>query len=211
MPMPIATDTLRVAPTMLEAWRSDDKYDYAREFASSGFSVWGWLMQGLERLMSSIFGKHFYAEYSLWIWLGLTVVALAVIVVLIIRARPALFYGTRRDLPADDYGEDSIYGVDFASAIGEAFGRDDYRQVVRLQYLQTLKTLSDDGLIDWQPSKTPTQYTREIRTLSFRQMTHHFLRVRYGDFPADRTLALDMQRMQQQVALEAGTTKGGTA
>ncbi len=29
MPMPIATDTLRVAPTMLEAWRSDDKYDYA--------------------------------------------------------------------------------------------------------------------------------------------------------------------------------------
>lgn len=96
--MPIATDTLRVAPAMLESWRSDDKYDYAREFASSGFSVWGWLMKGIERLMSSIFGKHFYAEYSLWIWLALTVIALAVIVVLIIRARPALFYGTRRDL-----------------------------------------------------------------------------------------------------------------
>lgn len=211
MPMPILTDTLRVAPAMLESWRRDDKYDYAREFASSGFSGWGWLMKGIERLMLSIFGKHFYAEYSLWIWLALTVIAMVVIVVLIIRARPALFYGTRRDLPVDDYGEDSIYGVDFAPAIDEALGRDDYQQAVRLLYLQTLKTLSDDGLIDWQPSKTPTQYTREMRTPSFRQMTHHFLRVRYGDFPADRTLAFDMQRLQQQVAFEADTTKGGRA
>ena len=47
-------------------------------------------------------------------------------------------------------GEDTIYGVDFAERIAYALARTDYREAVRLLYLQTLKQLSDGKRIDWQ-------------------------------------------------------------
>ena len=85
-------------------------------------------------------------------------------------------------------GEDTIYGVDFAERIADALARTDYREAVRLLYLQTLKQLSDGKRIDWQLYKTPTQYIYEVRLPAFRQMTNHFLRVRYGNFEATETL-----------------------
>ena len=60
-----------------------------------------------------------------------------------------------------EVGEDTIYGVDFSGGIADALSRSDYREAVRLLYLQTLKRLSDEKRIDWQPYKTPTQYINE--------------------------------------------------
>ena len=84
--------------------------------------------------------------------------------------------------------EDTIYGVDFPGGIAEALSRQNYREAVRLLYLQTLKQLSDAERIDWQLYKTPTQYINEVRLPAFRQLTNHFLRVRYGNFEATEEL-----------------------
>ena len=92
--------------------------------------------------------------------------------------------------------EDTIYGVDFARGIADALSRSDYREAVRLLYLQTLKQLSDEKRIDWQLYKTPTQYVYEVRMPAFRQLTNHFLRVRYGNFEA---LFHVMQSLQEEV------------
>lgn len=70
--------------------------------------------------------------------------------------------------------EDTIYGVDFVRGIADALSRSDYREAVRLLYLQTLKQLSDEKRIDWQLYKTPTQYVYEVRMPAFRQLTNHF-------------------------------------
>ena len=43
--------------------------------------------------------------------------------------------------------EDTIYGVDFSGGIADALSRSDYREAVRLLYLQTLKQLSDAARI----------------------------------------------------------------
>lgn len=102
-------------------------------------------------------------------------------------------------------GEDTIYGVDFAEGIADALVRTDYREAVRLLYLQTLKQLSDGKRIDWQLYKTPTQYIYEVRLPAFRQMTSHFLRVRYGNFEATETLFHAMRDLQKEVE------KGGMA
>ena len=102
-------------------------------------------------------------------------------------------------------GEDTIYGVDFAERIADALARTDYREAVRLLYLQTLKQLSDGKRIDWQLYKTPTQYIYEVRLPAFRQMTNHFLRVRYGNFEATETLFHAMRDLQKEVE------KGGAA
>ena len=64
---------------------------------------------------------------------------------------------------------------------------------MRLLYLQTLKQLSDAERIDWQLYKTPTQYLNEVRLPAFRQLTNHFLRVRYGNFEATEELFPYMQ------------------
>lgn len=103
------------------------------------------------------------------------------------------------------FEQDTIYGVDFAERIADALARTDYREAVRLLYLQTLKQLSDGKRIDWQLYKTPTQYIYEVRLPAFRQMTNHFLRVRYGNFEATETLFHAMRDLQKEVE------KGGAA
>ena len=95
--------------------------------------------------------------------------------------------------------EDTIYGVDFARGIADALSRSDYREAVRLLYLQTLKQLSDEKRIDWQLYKTPTQYVYEVRMPAFRQLTNHFLRVRYGNFEAMEALFHVMQSLQEEM------------
>ena len=83
--------------------------------------------------------------------------------------------------------------------IADALSRSDYREAVRLLYLQTLKQLSDEKCIDWQLYKTPTQYVYEVRMPAFRQLTNHFLRVRYGNFEATEALFHVMQSLQEEV------------
>ena len=62
----------------------------------------------------------------------------------------------------------------------------------------------DEKRIDWQLYKTPTQYVYEVRMPAFRQLTNHFLRVRYGNFEATEALFHVMQSLQEEVK------KGGT-
>lgn len=54
-----------------------------------------------------------------------------------------LFMRSRKSTLPYTVGEDTIYGVDFAERIADALARTDYREAVRLLYLQTLKQLSD--------------------------------------------------------------------
>ena len=96
-------------------------------------------------------------------------------------------------------------GVDFPGGIAEALSRQNYREAVRLLYLQTLKQLSDAERIDWQLYKTPTQYINEVRLPAFRQLTNHFLRVRYGNFEATEELFRIMQTLQEEIG------KGGVS
>ena len=89
----------------------------------------------------------------------------------------------------------------------------DYRGAVRWVYLQTLRYLSDAHQIDWQLYKTPTQYEYECREESFRELTNHFLRVRYGHFEADASLLDEVCILQatlkQKIVVPATQEEGG--
>ena len=95
--------------------------------------------------------------------------------------------------------EDTIYGIDFPSEIEKALENENFREALRLMYLQTLKSLSDYHQIEWQPFKTPTQYTFEFRQTDFKRMTSLFVRVRYGGFGADKDMIRDMHNLQASV------------
>lgn len=93
----------------------------------------------------------------------------------------------------------------FREGLPMRFPRSDYREAVRLLYLQTLKRLSDEKRIDWQPYKTPTQYINEVRIPVFRQLTNHFLRVRYGNFEATEELFNSMKSLQEEIGKGGGS------
>lgn len=86
---------------------------------------------------------------------------------------------------------DNIHAIDFDEAIAVARSRDQFRLAVRLYYLKTLKTLTDQALIDWQPNKTNRAYVDELKipTLrpDFERVTAQFESVWYGDFPLEST------------------------
>lgn len=182
-----AQDTLRLTRGQYEAWHADRSYDYDSQFVTSGRSLLSAVGEWLNKLMTGVFGSETYTEYRTLIWCTIAVVLLLVIAAFLWYKHPALFMRDKTGGKLEyDVTEDNIYGVDFDSEISKALDRGDYREAVRLCYLKTLRWLSDTGRIDWQPFKTPLQYSAEFSDSNFRSLTVLFQRVRYGGFAADR-------------------------
>ncbi|WP_221658628.1 DUF4129 domain-containing protein [Bacteroides salyersiae] len=205
--MTAPADTIVYDSLTVAYWQGQPEYDYNRELITPEFDLIAWLNLWLGKLLQKIFGSTFAEKYTETILVALFVVALLLIVWFIYKKRPELFMRSKRTLPYR-VEEDTIYGVDFQKEIDAAVFRNDYREVVRLLYLQTLKFLSDAGKIDWQPYKTPTEYIYEIKidTLKtpFRELTNRFLRVRYGNFEATVVLYREMQAFQKEMVEGGG-------
>ena len=104
-----------------------------------------------------------------------------------------------------DVEEDTIYGVNFEADIKQALQASDYRQAVRLRYLQTLKYLEDEGKIDWQPSKTPSQYVRQVNMPAFTTLSRHFINVRYGNYEVTAELYEQVKALQDEIMKGGGS------
>lgn len=199
------TDTLVCDTAQIAVWQSDPAYDYNRELITPEINFFEWINQRFGELLRKIFGGHFSEQYSELVLICIAIVILLLIIWFVYRKRPGLFMRSPKSALPYTVEEDTIYGVDFPGGIADALAHSDYREAIRLLYLQTLKYLSDTKRIDWQPYKTATQYNGEVRMPAFRELTNHFLRVRYGNFEATEQLFRIMQ------ALQAEIRKGGTS
>lgn len=89
---------------------------------------------------------------------------------------------------AVEEGED-IHNMRFETELEKAIRLGNYRLAVRIQYLDTLKKLSDRGLIRWLPNKTNWEYVQELAGTpysgGFRQITTAFEYAWYGEFAID--------------------------
>jgi hypothetical protein len=85
--------------------------------------------------------------------------------------------------------EDDIHSINFDEAIEQAVNDKNLRIAVRLLYLQTLKNLTDRGLISWQVNKTNVDYVAELNgnehQQMFRNLTLQFEYNWYGDLPIE--------------------------
>lgn len=192
-------DTLVCDTAKIALWQSDPAYDYNRELITPEINIFEWISNQFGGLLRRIFGTRFAEEYSGLILICIAILILLLIVWLVYRKRPELFMRSSKNALPYTVEEDTIYGVDFPGGIADALSRQDYREAVRLLYLQTLKQLSDAERIDWQLYKTPTQYLIEVRLPAFRQLTNHFLRVRYGNFEATEELFGVMKALQEEI------------
>lgn len=193
------TDTLVYDTAQVAAWQADTAYGYNRELTAPEQSLLQWLDRWLGEILQEIFGSRSAGDYSQPVLIGIALLLLALAGRFIYRKNPAIFVRSRKNSLPYGVEEDTIYGVDFDGGIASSLSRRDYREAVRLLYLQTLKRLSDEKRIDWQPYKTPTQYIYEVRMPAFRQLTQHFMRVRYGNFEATEELFGTMLALQESI------------
>lgn len=206
---PAPSDTLVLDTAKLHVWQQDGDFDYGRELMPyTGKSLGEWLQQQIDDMIQSVFGNPFYQDHYVTIWTMLGTVA--VISYFVYRTHTQLF-SRSGTLDTMDYQvtEDTIYGVDFQQEIAKAMDAQNYRDALRWMYLQTLKALSDAKLIDWQPFKTPTQYTNEWKNTDFRKMTQLFAKVRYGGFVPTYEMAMAMKEYQKQVEISFDQSQKG--
>ena len=85
---------------------------------------------------------------------------------------------------------ENIHEIDFEEQLNIALQNKNYRLVVRLLYLKTLKQLTDKRLIDWQPEKTNQAYVAELSRqpyhAEFVSLTNQFEYIWYGEFYIDQ-------------------------
>lgn len=198
----LSGDTLICDTVKIAKWQSDPAYQYNKDIRTPDFNVFEWIANKVGKLIRALFNNEFVARHSALLIILAALVILALILFFLYRRRPDLFMKSRKNQFGTAVDEDTIYGVDFERGIRKALAKNDYREAVRLVYLQTLKVLNDTQRIDWQLFKTPTQYTYEVKTPDFREFTLHFLRVRYGGFEASQSLFDRM--LQLQTSIEKG-------
>lgn len=197
-------DSLQLDSTLVAAFQQDPRYDYDRELVGGSQNLLEWIASVISDWLSETFNVLMDNDAVYYTLVGVGVLLLCFLVWIVWKKNPKLFRHSDDGSPDYDVEEDTIYGIDFDAEIRHALEQHDYRQAVRLLYLQTLKQLSDDGRIDWQPSKTPMQYMRQMNDAAFRQLSNHFIRVRYGNFEATEELFLQMKTLQQGIAKKGG-------
>lgn len=83
--------------------------------------------------------------------------------------------------------ETNIQEIDLAAFIAESLAQGNYRNALRYQYLNILKTLSAKGLIEWDFQKTNADYYRELKNYEtrnqFQKVSRIYDYVWYGEFP----------------------------
>lgn len=136
-------------------------------------------------------------DLSLLILIIFAVVMVSLIVVLLYSKRDKKVEKKKTEDSSDE--ELTIEGRDFDKELSEAERRGDWNSAVRIVYLRTLNNLCEKGRVVWQADKTPTDYSVEAGIDTFRQMTNHFLRIRYGMFDADREMLDEMLGMGTEV------------
>ena len=201
-------DTITIDHQLLEQLQQDPRYAYAIE-------------EDKPSVVSELFDRlmRWWGETLHEIDIDERVIHLLLILLLLLlvwwllrnKALRSLFVRSLRggDETAEAI-EENIHVIDFDAELAKALAQGNYTLASRLLYLHTLKHLSDEHRIDWQPQKTPTQYARELtadaeRRDAFKELTNHFIRLRYGGFEADQQLYATMSSLQQTAE------KGGKA
>ena len=197
-------DTLQIDTLQLSAFQHDPQFDYDRELMGGSQSLMEWITEVIGEWISDTFDVVVSSDFVTYLLVMLGFLVIGIFAWFWWYKRPRMFMKGEKDDALDyDVEEDTIYGVNFETAITHALEAQDYRQAVRLVYLQTLKYLEDEGKIEWQLSRTPSQYVRQVNTPPFTALSRHFINVRYGNFIA----TLDLY--EQMKALQDDITKGG--
>ncbi|GAB2794794.1 hypothetical protein GCM10027275_44780 [Rhabdobacter roseus] len=187
---PLRLDRSAITPRypaagQLEGFRNDRHYQYDREVPPPDNPLLRWLDWLWRQLTGFLQGESYR---SFWQYVLMAAVA-AMVLYFLYRARALDFLFQQRageGTLAYVVGQENIHEIDFDEALERVLAQRDYRLATRLLYLKTLKQLTDQELIHWQPNRTNYSYLQELAATplqpEFERLTRRFEYVWYGDF-----------------------------
>ena len=124
------------------------------------------------------------------IYVILVFLALYFIVRLLMGREFSTFFSSeKKTAPTFSFHEEHIEDIDLDQMIKDALQNKDYRLAIRFMYLKTLKLLSLNNLIDWNPEKTNDDYLSELKENDFKEgfqkVSYWYDHIWYGEFIPD--------------------------
>lgn len=209
-------DTIVCDTTRLQQFISSGNYDYNSELnATEHSSLLGKMLDNLvnwlEKFVNSIFSgvDHAMTSSKVLIYVCIAVIVILLLVLLYVMYKRKMFFFRRRKKIDHDYEvlEDNIYGIEFEQEIESALTSGNYKEAIRIRYLQCLRTLSDNNAIVWMAFKTPLQYTLEFVNDQFKELTSRYVLVRYGDYDASQPLFDKITQLYNDVVVSLTESK----
>lgn len=184
------------SPELLRELKEDPDYNYESDPPPTDNLIakwWNWLLQQL----GTFFNSDSYAEF----WQYVVMIAMAILVLFLLYKAKVLDYvfPPAKDDSGLDYtiGKENIHEINFDEAIAQAYKDGDFRLAIRLQYLKTLKVLTDRSLITWTPHRTNHNYAEDLGRSplrnDFEKITRYFEFAWYGAFPIEEPEFLEMK------------------
>ena len=209
--MSFQADTIVYDTRKISDYQENSRFDYNSQLDLPDNSWFDIISRWFNDMLNTIFSGSFEENVTTPVMITLFVVILFSVFFFLYKKRPELFLRTKKNTPLSySIEEENIHKIDFNKEISAALENNDYRLATRLLYLQTLRILSDNNLIDWQIHKTPTDYLYEIKNIEmvplFRKLTNNFLQVRYGNYIASQESFYDMSEIRTEIDK---ITKGG--
>jgi hypothetical protein len=193
------------ATARLDELRRQREFRYAQ--VAEAPSAWSLFWARFWAWVAGLIGEHTSAAFWKVVIYGLLGGAVVFVVLKLLQVDVTTIFGRspRRAKGLEyDTTTENIHELDFASRLREAEESGNYRLALRLGYLQLLKLLSDQHLIDWQPDKTNHAYLRELASgrpaarPAFGELTRQFEYVWYGELPLPASLYRQAREAQQQ-------------
>lgn len=199
----------------LETYKTDDDFNYVEVVAEENFLTKAkrWLNNILTKFWESIFGVGTAKGFLYFIFYILPYILLGVLVFLLIRfflkvnSKNLITKSKQQASISFTEEEQIIKNEDIPALITEAINQKNYRLAIRYYYLLSLKQLTENDSISWQPQKTNEDYINEIRKdhlkVDFKNITRIYDYVWYGEFNVDaikfEALKLPFENLSKQV------------
>lgn len=179
----------------IEKYRADENFDYTKTIdPRSLFQKFMDWLNGMFPDDKDQIGSVLHIIFTILKYLGIALI-ISVLVYFIMKLCGVKFkniFGKKKsDSQIEDINVESedINEMSFQRLISEAVSNGNYRLAIRYTYLQSLKQLSDKGIIKWNPTKTNMSYLSEIKTQDLRneffKITFIFDYVWYGENDLD--------------------------
>jgi hypothetical protein len=203
------------ATARLDELHGEREFRYNEVATSTEPSPWERFWNRFWRAVGRLLGHSSYHGFWRWVVYALLAGAVVFVVLKLLEVDLTAAFGRapRRNTALDyDTATENIHELDFATRLREAEDIGNYRLALRLGYLELLKHLTDQGLIDWQPNKTNHAYLRELADsrpsarAPFGELTRQFEYVWYGELALPAAGYQQARAAQQQLGQQLSPT-----
>ncbi|MFK7834518.1 MAG: DUF4129 domain-containing protein [Winogradskyella sp.] len=204
-----------ISESDLETYKSDKDFNYEEVIAEDNFldKIERWLRNFLTKFWESIFGVGTATGLLYFIFTILPYLLLAILIFLLIRfflkvnSNNLITKAKKEGSISFTEEEQIIKNEDIPALIKDAIQQKNYRLAIRYYYLLSLKQLTENNSISWQPQKTNEDYIKEIDKehlrLDFKNITKIYDYVWYGEFSVDavkfETLRLPFENLNKTI------------